>query len=900
MGLRIYLLGLGLLAFIGCSGSDSAFRRATGDSGAGGGSGSGGASAGGADSGTGTGGGSTSCTTGQTQSCYTGRTGTVGVGVCHAGIQYCIGSTFGPCVGEVTPSTESCNGADDDCSGTPDDGLGTITCGTGACQQTVSACSSGKPNACVPLAGSAENCGNSIDDDCDGVPDNGCGCVYVAPSGSDGAGTGSASAPFLTISHAIQQAGTNNLPMEVCVASTSPTCAAGSSSTATYTEAITMRDGVSVYGGYQYNPTGSVWTRTVGTLQLQNDGSVVRSGCVTAITSTTDSGVVFPASVTSPTSLDGFTVNATVNATGTTAAITVQGSTGAIINDDIVNGGGVGSASVGLVTYGIHVDGTSGSATPRITNNAILGGTGKTSIGVRSYRSAPVIEDQCGIASGSPYDSAGRCSEWACGSACWNAVIRRFIRGRPANSNTCGAATATADTETNAVRLEDSAGAVVARNAMCTSNSQGDAAGVRITGDASGVIVRANEIEGMGPSTGNVNAVGVWADACAGASPWIYDNYRISGGSRTVGARGDGIRAIGDCHPRIDSNQVIIGGEESSNNDAYGVYCATDTQGTASRCTILNNLDILGSSAGFPPISAGVRCDKGGCARIENNTRISARQGIDTYGIILDSTDTVVARNGIDAGCGRGDSAGIYSLDSWARIENNVIGGSRYTTTGGGSCDPGAAFATTSHAVKAVLGSGSNELELNGNDLFALGTPNVCTSTALAFGVDTTRFAAPTAPLGVVRNNVLHTGACNTTYGIQELDPAADPRVVENNDTWFGACGAITGIPCSTTASSVLYRDEGATDIAAIGGVNALTDITVGQNLSVDPAFVGLAFAGTPVTAIGAPPSIDVRIPNTSPLGDVGTSAGQPPGVDFYGSTRPVGAGYDIGAHEHP
>lgn len=62
----------------------------------------------------------TSCMAGETVSCYSGPAGTVGVGICKAGIQTCAadGSGFGPCTGEVTPSPEDCSKpADEDCSG---------------------------------------------------------------------------------------------------------------------------------------------------------------------------------------------------------------------------------------------------------------------------------------------------------------------------------------------------------------------------------------------------------------------------------------------------------------------------------------------------------------------------------------------------------------------------------------------------------------------------------------------------------------------------------------------------------------------------------------------------------------------------------------------------------------
>ncbi len=64
-----------------------------------------------------------SCTEGNTQECYSGPSGTQDVAACKSGIQTCQASgTWSPtCAGEVTPSTELCNGIDDDCNGVIDD-----------------------------------------------------------------------------------------------------------------------------------------------------------------------------------------------------------------------------------------------------------------------------------------------------------------------------------------------------------------------------------------------------------------------------------------------------------------------------------------------------------------------------------------------------------------------------------------------------------------------------------------------------------------------------------------------------------------------------------------------------------------------------------------------------------
>jgi hypothetical protein len=110
------------------------------------------------------------CVDGHTQACYTGAPGTLGVGVCQAGVQTCAHGNWGNCLGEITPSAEVCDGLDNDCNGLVDDGLGTSTCGVGQCQVTTPNCLNGVSQTCTPRAPQAETC-NGLDDDCDGVVD---------------------------------------------------------------------------------------------------------------------------------------------------------------------------------------------------------------------------------------------------------------------------------------------------------------------------------------------------------------------------------------------------------------------------------------------------------------------------------------------------------------------------------------------------------------------------------------------------------------------------------------------------------------------------------------------------------------------------------------------------------
>ncbi|MFO0680423.1 MAG: hypothetical protein U0234_00155 [Sandaracinus sp.] len=91
---------------------------------------------------------------------------------CLAG-QVCMGGvcTVGGCTAEV------CNGVDDDCDGIVDDGDpgGGVACVpmTGMCGGTLT-CNAAAPE-CVPnIMVDHETCGNGIDDDCNGLVDDGC------------------------------------------------------------------------------------------------------------------------------------------------------------------------------------------------------------------------------------------------------------------------------------------------------------------------------------------------------------------------------------------------------------------------------------------------------------------------------------------------------------------------------------------------------------------------------------------------------------------------------------------------------------------------------------------------------------------------------------------------------
>jgi hypothetical protein len=126
------------------------------------------------------------CAPGETEVCFSGRPGAAGVGACRTGTWTCEadGRAFGPCVGEVVPEVEICNGVDDDCDGASDEAADLPGVGE-PCAVGAGVCRAEGRGVCDPASGSLrcdaqagapadERC-NDLDDDCDGTTDEGTG-----------------------------------------------------------------------------------------------------------------------------------------------------------------------------------------------------------------------------------------------------------------------------------------------------------------------------------------------------------------------------------------------------------------------------------------------------------------------------------------------------------------------------------------------------------------------------------------------------------------------------------------------------------------------------------------------------------------------------------------------------
>jgi hypothetical protein len=719
-------------------------------------------------------------------------------------------------VGEVTPSGEACNGEDDNCDGQVDEGLGSFSCGIGACKTTVAACASGgNVNACVPpTKPQGDATCDGVDDDCDGAIDEDCPtCVPVATNGNDSSADGTTAKPFLTIQNAIKFAVANG-KSTICVAA-----GAACGSTGTYTSAvntgIVMANGVSVYGNYQ-SGGANAWTRCApGT------------NTVTVIQPRVPQGVSFSAAVVKPTVLDGFRVDR-FNAP-TTAAITIDGAKSVTISN-------VAISNTPSVTNSYAIDMLNGAEALITASNIYAGNGSAESIGIRSIGARPTILSNC-----ASLDAAGRCDDF-CGAA------NPSIRGRFTNSGGTGFSAA--------VLLRSSPGALIEQSALCGADSD-NGAGVRIDGDATGVVVRGSLINAWG---GAKDAHGIWAEDCKGAAPWIVDNFYIAGQGDTVSTLVDGIRAVGDCHPVIDSNVTILGGGEGSSTNPHGIYCGTNASGVASKCAVLNNQTISGSAQGFPPISVGVRCEDGGCLRIAGNRLITGNGGVAAYGVWLGKTGTVIENNTVAGGCGQ-TTTGVYAQDSFARLQNNRIFGAACPASGGANL-------LNSYGLRVEAGAGANELDVHSNDIDGSGGLVACSSFGIHLGLGP---AAPAAGKGIFRNNIVRAGVCLTArHNVFESAAAADPRIFQSNDL------DPFGLPTS------IYFDEAASALGTAAAVNALGDMLVSGVISADAQYVAYP--------------TDLHISATSPCLGAGTPTGAPKD-DMDGDARDPGTP-DIGADE--
>ncbi len=133
------------------------------------------------------------CISGTSRDCYTGSQGCISNGTsyvcttpCKTGTQKCENGQWATCSGDIPNKTEACNGIDDDCDGQTDNNLIPSPCANqnGVCSGAKETCKGGAWS-CDYAANNpndyetTETKCDGKDNDCDGLVDEGVGCVCV-------------------------------------------------------------------------------------------------------------------------------------------------------------------------------------------------------------------------------------------------------------------------------------------------------------------------------------------------------------------------------------------------------------------------------------------------------------------------------------------------------------------------------------------------------------------------------------------------------------------------------------------------------------------------------------------------------------------------------------------------
>lgn len=284
-------------------------------------------------------------------------------------------------------------GSGDDVACVDQDGDGVTTCDHD--------CDDADPTSAPGLA---EVCGDGVDNNCDGVTDEGCtgtsAGIYVSGATGSDAAAGTRAAPLATITAGITAAHALGGAQTVYVAQ------------GTYPEKVRLVEGVDVNGGYQCTPQACTWARDLvayaSTIAAPDFEGVLAGAGITPATllggftitgkdgtpAAAPGGAALTISGGSPTVRGNRITGGTISVNGTpgtgadrSAGILLRstGAMPAVIENNDVAGGRSSGTSAAIVLEAV---GQVGSLA-RINANVLRGGQARRSIGVLATGSVP-------------------------------------------------------------------------------------------------------------------------------------------------------------------------------------------------------------------------------------------------------------------------------------------------------------------------------------------------------------------------------------------------------------------------------------------------------------------------------------------------------------------------------
>jgi alpha-tubulin suppressor-like RCC1 family protein len=598
--------------------------------------------------------------------------------------------------------------------------------------------------------------------------------LKVTPSGDDaGASMSQGATPFRTVQAAIDFAAAHaNAAQKVCVAG-GAACGSTVAHAGPTGAALTMRDGVSVYGSYDEG----TWTRCDNT--------------TTSLVLTHADGVSFGSDLNETTALDRFEV---VRAQGTvTRGVTIDGST----NVELV-GLTITGPSTGVTLFGIDIRGGAEVLLRDVEVQAVSASTG--TVGVSCDRSLCVIEESSiAVAAEAGADAQGVWFEDAPGSTIAETVVVATGNGADAVTgvHVAGDATGTSfsggsissagGTLATAIVFDGCASSAPAvTESQLSAQGSGSIVAAAMVSDECNVLFARNVLQATG--AGATTTIGVACSASANEPGCVLVDNTI-GTSNPLSATGTDALGYG----------VSCAGGGGCAEIRGNTITALGTPGNCRRvCTYEGiGIDLVSGdtlvdsnivSAGCVDRGVGIRVATNASARIENNL-VFGRHSDAACGTAL--ADNVLETTGVEI-------HGSASVD----VHSNTI-------RGGGSQLPVSGCYSMAISLRADGGSFRNNIL----------HPGVCPSrNGFAEGTAADPFA-PTGDPAILQNNDFEStfgypasgerGAIYLDEGATNLSTAAAVNAL------IGASGNFSLDPLFVPGSSVYYLSASSPCIGA-------------------------------------------------------------------------------------